>query len=73
MKGTKHQRTERYDFKGVETNAKYQVYYICIIKTANEIKDIKTKQEQDFFNDCVIIKLIKKKIIFNIFNHLCKY
>ena len=39
-KGTKHQRTERHDFKRVITNVNNQICYVRIIEIVNERKDI---------------------------------
>ena len=35
-KGTKHQRIERHDIRGVITNRNHQIYYIRIIEIVNE-------------------------------------
>ena len=44
-KGTKHQRTERYDIKGEVTKSKLQICYIKIIEIFNEREDIEAQQE----------------------------
>ena len=53
-KGTKHQRTERHDIRGVITNGDHQICYIRIIEIVNERKDIETQQEIRVHNHCVI-------------------
>ena len=53
-KGTNHQRTERYDIKGVVTKAKLKICYIRIIEIVNERKEIETQQEIRVPNHCVI-------------------
>ena len=42
-KGTKHQRTEKHDIKGVDTKVKYQVCKIRIIEITNEREDIEAQ------------------------------
>ena len=44
-KGTKHQRTERHDIKGVVTKAMLQICYVRIIEFTNEIEDIEVLWE----------------------------
>ena len=53
-KGTKHQRTERHDIRGVITNGNHQICYNKIIEIVNERKDIEAQQEIRVSNDCVI-------------------
>ena len=53
-KGTRHQRTERHDIKGVITNGNHQICYIRIIEIINERKHIEAHQEIRVPYDCVI-------------------
>ena len=53
-KGTKHQRAERHDIKGIVTKVKHQVCYVKIIDIVNEREDIEVGQEIRVPYDCVI-------------------
>ena len=53
-KGTKHQRAERHDIKGIVTKVKHQVCYVKIIEIVNEREDIEVVQEIRVPYDCVI-------------------
>ena len=52
-KGTKHQRAERYDIKGIVTKVKHQVCYVKIIEIVNEREEIEVGQEIRVPYDCV--------------------
>ena len=53
-KGSKHQRHERYDMKGVITKIKHQVCYVKIIDIVNSRDDIKIGEEIRVTYDCII-------------------
>ena len=53
-KGTKHQRAERHDIKGIVTKVKHQLCYVKIIDIVNEREDIEVGQEIRVPYDCVI-------------------
>ena len=53
-KGSKHQRYERYDMKGIITKIKHQVCYVKIIDIVNSRDDIKIGEEIRVTYDCII-------------------
>ena len=53
-KGTKNQRTEKHDIRGVVIKAKLQIWNVRIIEIINQREDIETQQEIRVSYGCVI-------------------